>query len=276
MFSRCRQRSASWLLVAALLVAAVPACGSGRAPPQTTATPGFHQVKFQSRGLALTGYLWIPRTESAAHPLRLPAVVWNHGSEQYVPVRLGSALAKFYNNAGFVFFMPVRRGHLPSPGTYRTTLAGLLAEVQDVAAGITYLRGLPVVDRNRIVVSGGSNGGIMALLAADEGLGLRAAIAFAPGAESWANTGLRDALVTAAQSVKIPTFIIQAQNDYSLGPVRVLGQIVAGNKVLPHQAKIYPAYGTTHEEGHAEFATAGFGVWGQDVLTFVGQAFARS
>jgi poly(3-hydroxybutyrate) depolymerase len=258
------------------LVAAVPACGSGRAPPQTTATPGFHQVKFQSRGLALTGYLWIPRTESAAHPLRLPAVVWNHGSEQYVPVRLGSALAKFYNNAGFVFFMPVRRGHLPSPGTYRTTLAGLLAEVQDVAAGITYLRGLPVVDRNRIVVSGGSNGGIMALLAADEGLGLRAAIAFAPGAESWANTGLRDALVTAAQSVKIPTFIIQAQNDYSLGPVRVLGQIVAGNKVLPHQAKIYPAYGTTHEEGHAEFATAGFGVWGQDVLTFVGQAFARS
>jgi poly(3-hydroxybutyrate) depolymerase len=258
------------------LVAAVPACGSGRAPPQTTATPGFHQVKFQSRGLALTGYLWIPRTESAAHPLRLPAVVWNHGSEQYVPVRLGSALAKFYNNAGFVFFMPVRRGHLPSPGTYRTTLAGLLAEVQDVAAGITYLRGLPVVDRNRIVVSGGSNGGIMALLAADEGLGLRAAIAFAPGAESWANTGLRDALVTAAQSVKIPTFIIQAQNDYSLGPVRVLGQIVASNKVLPHQAKIYPAYGTTHEEGHAEFATAGFGVWGQDVLTFVGQAFARS
>ena len=276
MFSRCRQRSASWLLVAALLVAAVPACGSGRAPPQTTATPGFHQVKFQSRGLALTGYLWIPRTESAAHPLRLPAVVWNHGSEQYVPVRLGSALAKFYNNAGFVFFMPVRRGHLPSPGTYRTTLAGLLAEVQDVAAGITYLKSLPVVDRNRIVVSGGSNGGIMALLAADEGLGLRAAIAFAPGAESWANTGLRDALVTAAQSVKIPTFIIQAQNDYSLGPVRVLGQIVASNKVLPHQAKIYPAYGTTHEEGHAEFATAGFGVWGQDVLTFVGQAFARS
>jgi poly(3-hydroxybutyrate) depolymerase len=275
MCSRRRQRG-TWLLVAALLVAAVPACGSGRAPPQATATPGFHQVKFQSRGLALTGYLWIPRTESAAHPLRLPAVVWNHGSEQYVPVTLGSALAKFYNNADFVFFMPIRRGHLPSPGTYRTTLAGLLAEVQDVAAGITYLKSLPVVDRNRIVVSGASNGGIMALLAADQGLGLRAAISFAPGAESWANTGLRDALVKAAQNVKIPTFIIQAQNDYSLGPVRVLGQVVADNNVLPHQAKLYPAYGTTYQEGHADFATAGFSVWGQDVLTFIRQAFTRS
>jgi poly(3-hydroxybutyrate) depolymerase len=278
---RRRQRGA-WVVVVALLVAAVSACGSGRAPSQATVTPGFqatpglHQVKFQSRGLALTGYLWIPRTESAAHPLRLPAVVWNHGSEQYVPVTLGSALAKFYNNAGFVFFMPIRRGHLPSPGTYRTTLAGLLAEVQDVAAGITYLKSLPVVDRNRIVVSGASNGGIMTLLAADQGLGLRAAISFAPGAESWANTNLRDALVTAAQNVKIPTFIIQAQNDYSLGPVRVLGQIVADNKVLPHQAKLYPAYGTTHQEGHADFATEGFSVWGQDVLTFIRQAFTRS
>ena len=75
---------------------------------------------------------------------------------------------EFYNNAGFVFFMPIRRGHLPSPGTHRTTLAGLLAEVQDVAAGITYLKSLPVVDRTRIVASGASNGGIMTLLAADQ------------------------------------------------------------------------------------------------------------
>jgi len=50
----------------------------------------------------------------------------------------------------------------------------------------------------------------------------------------------------------------------------------ADNKVLPHQAKLYPACGTTHEEGHATFATAGFGVWAQDVLTFIRQAFARS
>src|ERR1700722_10444022 len=105
---RRRQRGA-WVVVVALLVTAVSACSSGRAPSQATATPsqatatsgfqatpGLHQVKFQSRGLALTGYLWIPRTESAAHPLRLPAVVWNHGSEQYVPVSEGSALAKFY------------------------------------------------------------------------------------------------------------------------------------------------------------------------------------
>jgi hypothetical protein len=102
------------------------------------------------------------------------------------------------------------------------------------------------------------------------------ATATATPTESWANTGLRDAVVTAAQTVRIPTFIIQAHNDYSLGPVRVPGQIVADDKVLPHQAKLYPAYGTTHEEGHPTFATAGFSVRGQDVLTFIRQAFARS
>jgi dienelactone hydrolase len=274
-FSRRRQRSA-WLLAVAVLVAAVAACGSGRVQSQPTATPGFHQVTFPSRGLNLTGYLWIPRTASTSNQQRLPAVVWNHGSEEYVPVSEGSALAQFYNAAGYVFFMPIRRGHLPSPGTYRTTLAGLLAEGQDVAAGISYLKGLSVVDSNRIVVSGASNGGIMALLAADQGLGLRAAIAFAPGAEGWANIHLRAAVVTAAQNVKIPTFIIQAQNDYSLGPTQVLGPIIVDNKVLPHQAKLYPANGTTHQDGHWEFATMGFSVWGQNVLAFIGQAFARA
>ena len=59
-----------------------------------------------------------------------------------------------------------------------------------MAAGITYLKSLPVVDRTRIVASGASNGGIMTLLAADQGLGLGAAISFAPGAESWANANL--------------------------------------------------------------------------------------
>ena len=273
-----RRQYSAWLLAVAVLVlvAAVPAWGSGRVQSQPTATPGFHQVTFRSRGLDLTGYLWIPRTASASHQRRFPAVVWNHGSEQYVPVSEGSALAEFYNDAGFVFFMPIRRGHLPSPGTYRTTLAGLLAEVDDVAAGISYLKGLSVVDEDRIVVSGASNGGIMALLAADQGLGLRAAISFAPGAEAWANTHLRAALITAAQRVKIPTFIVQAQNDYSVGPVQVLGPIIVDNKVLPHQAKLYPAYGTTHQDGHWEFATMGFSVWSQNVLAFIGQAFARA
>jgi hypothetical protein len=72
--------------------------------------------------------------------------VWNHGSERTVPVEEGAQLARFYTRAGFVFFMPVRRGHLPSPGTYRTTLAMLLTEGDDVGAGVAYLKGLPVVD----------------------------------------------------------------------------------------------------------------------------------
>jgi hypothetical protein len=113
----------------------------------------------------------------------------------------------------------------------------------------------------------------MTLLAADENLGLRAAIPFAPGAMAWANVSLQDKLVGATQSVRVPTFILQAQNDYNLGPTHVLGPIVLGNNVLPHEAKVYPPYGTTPADGHARFATEGFTVWGPDVLTFIRQAF---
>lgn len=235
--------------------------------------PGLHQVTFPSAGLRLTGYLWIPRRAGPA--TQHPAVVWNHGSEMRVPVGEGVRLADFYGKAGFIFFMPIRRGHLPSPGAYRTTLAMLLAEVDDVTAAVDYLKGLSVVDARRIVVSGVSNGGIMSLLAADAGDGLRAAIPFAPGAASWGNLDLRAKLVTAAQTVRVPTFIVQAANDYSLGPTHVLGPIILGNGVPPHEAKVYPPYGTTVEDGHARFATGGFSVWGDDVFRFISDTFTR-
>ncbi|MHB8465172.1 MAG: alpha/beta hydrolase family protein [Acidimicrobiales bacterium] len=201
--------------------------------------------------------------------------MWNHGSEPSVLANEGTALAAFYNNAGFVFFMPVRRGHQPSPGPYNTKLSGLLDEAEDVAAGVAYVRTLSTVDPTRIVVSGASIGGIMTLLAADKDLGLKAAVAFAPGAMSWSEPGVQPVLINAARQVKVPTFIIQANNDYSIGPAQVLGSIVAHNNVQPHLSKIYPAYGTTPQEGHGLFATAGFAVWGADVLAFVQQALQQ-
>lgn len=264
------------MLVVALVGVALVGCGSKPASAPAVVSPGFHRTTFPSRGLMLTGYLWVPRANNKGGSTRYPAVVWNHGSDPTVPPAQGEALADFYNRAGFVFFMPVRQGHLPSPGYYRRTLAMLLAEEDDVAAGVSYLKGLAVVDPNRVVVSGVSNGGIMSLLAAEAGLGLRASIPFAPGAQSWDDPSLRARLIAAAENVDVPTFVIQAENDYNLGPTQVLGKIVVGNTIAPHQAKIYPAYGATAQEGHGRFAIRGSGVWGADVLRFIRDAFARS
>jgi hypothetical protein len=68
---------------------------------------------------------------------------------------------------------------------------------------------------------------------------------------------------------KAPLFLIQAQNDYGLGPSEVLSPVIK-RKGAPNQAKVYPPYGTNPQEGHAGFATkeGGIAIWGSDVLEF--------
>ncbi len=46
-------------------------------------------------------------------------------------------------------------------------------QVDDVAAAVAYVKGLPEVDRTRIAVAGCSVGGIQSLLAAERDLGIR-------------------------------------------------------------------------------------------------------
>jgi hypothetical protein len=61
---------------------------------------------------------------------------------------------------------------------------------------------------------------------------------------------------------------MQARNDYSIQPAEVLGKIA---KAHGGQAKIYPGFGKTPQEGHWGFATtsAGIAFWGEDVLQFI-------
>src|SRR5690349_3848915 len=61
-------------------------------------------VDFTSDGLTLHGYLFAPPGSGP-----FPAIVWNHGSEEYPGV--GKFIAKFYVENGFVVFFPHRRGH---------------------------------------------------------------------------------------------------------------------------------------------------------------------
>jgi dienelactone hydrolase len=239
-------------------------------------------VTFPGNGLTLNGWLYKP---AGGGPF--PAVIWNHGSERN-PIA-HPELGLFYTRHGYALFLPVRHGHVPSPGDYIEDVINRYAaeghrpdQVEDfivrqhelynadVVAAIQWLKKQSFVDTDRIVVSGCSYGGIQTLLTAEKGLGLRAAISFAPGAMSWSNRKLQQREIQAVRNAKVPVLLLQAANDYSLGPSNVLGPIIK-SKGAPNNAIIYPAFGTSRQEGHAGFASwqEGTAIWGDAVLTFM-------
>lgn len=236
-------------------------------------------VSFPGPSGPLQGFLYVPDGQGP-----FPAVLWNHGSERQPGAQ--PDLAGFYTSHGFVFFLPHRRGQGRSPGAYimeeiRESGANPVAAVQaqrvaneDVVAAITWLRVQKEVDPNRIVISGCSFGGIQTLLAAEKGLGARAFIAFAPGAKSWGNGILQERLEDAVKKAKGPVFVLQAKNDFSVAPAKVLGKIAKANG---GRAEIYPAFGNNAQEGHWAFATSkgGIEIWQKDVLDFIDSAFAK-
>jgi len=240
-------------------------------------------VSFPSGGRTLRGYLSVP-DGTGPHP----AVVWNHGSEQYP----GSfdELAGFYAGAGYVFFVPHRRGHGHSAGEYAfgtpppgpraqavAAITGLLEQaLEDTLAAVEWLRRQSFVDAGRMAMSGVSHGGIHALLAAEAGAAMRGYVPFAPAATAWrGNPELQDRLVRAVRTADAPILLVQAENDYSLGPSEVLGSELA-RKGRPNGARVYPTYGHDAASGHGAFAWRGMDVWGDHVRAFLDEVGLRS
>ena len=255
-----------------MLLAFIVLPAAGRAVAQSNP----QEVVFPSVGRQLHGFLWKPE---GSGPFR--AIVWNHGSEKLPGSQ--PALANFYTAHSYVFFVPHRRGQGRSPGDYiqdqiaqappseraRRMVELQQAEVDDVIASLNYLKSRPFVDPARIAISGCSYGGIQTLLAGERDLGVKALVPFAPGAMSWQqNQLLQSRLIRAVDLAKAPVFLIQAQNDYSLGPSHVLSQ-EANKKHKDFQSKIYPAFGSSHQDGHWGFCSSATNVWGADVLAFL-------
>jgi dienelactone hydrolase len=236
----------------------------------------------------LRGFLYVPPGKGP-----FAAVLWNHGSEKLPGWQ--PDLAHFYNAQGFVFFIPHRRGQGRSPGPYiMDRVSAIRGEVtsvaeggkrfvalheeasRDVEAALAWLKRRPEVDPDRIVMSGLSFGGIQTVLAAEKGLGVRAFVAFAPGAMSWAQVpALGERLRRAAKGSKAPLLVVQATNDFNLAPSRELGQELAHRTDLSG-ARVYPAFGSDAQDGHGGFATRpeGIAVWGPDVISFFKKALA--
>jgi dienelactone hydrolase len=239
-------------------------------------------VKYKSGQDELPGYLYRPKQEG-----RLPAVIWNHGSEKEPKAQ--PSLGRFYTEHGYVFFVPIRHGHGSAPGEYIVDRQATVREKEtdlkvsqqkqvalhdvynaDVVAAVAWLKEQPFVDPERIIVTGVSYGGIQTMITAEKGLGVKGFVAFAPGAMSYANLALRERLQEAAKNAKAPVLLLQAQNDYSTGPSELLAPILTA-KGAPSKSTIYPAFGTTNQEGHGAFATWSLGTaqWGGEVLAFL-------
>lgn len=145
-------------------------------------------------------------------------------------------------------------------------------------AALAYLKQLPDVDPQRIAVVGCSYGGIQTVLAveanAEQKLGLRAAIDFAGGAMSWRSLSLRDRMVRAVRKATVPVLVIQAENDYDLGPSRTLAyELERLGKA--HKLLIFPPYGNTPAEGHGVFCSQGGDVWGSAVSSFLNASMVK-
>jgi len=233
-------------------------------------------VAFPSGDLELRGFIFKPEGDGP-----FPAVLYNHGSEKLPGSK--PEIGNFFARNGYVLFVPHRRGQGRSPGGYimdalrnvpgptrgQLMVSLLEQQQQDVVAALDYLKKLRYVDAKRIAVAGCSFGGIQTVLTAEKDLDLRAAVPFAAGAMTWkGSTELQARLIAAVKRATVPVLLIQAENDYDLSPTQVLSKEMeqAGK---PHQAKVYPPYGTTQAEGHGGFCFRGVDVWGGDVLSFL-------
>lgn len=263
--------------------ATVPATTSQPTEPPSPALAG-ERVTYVSSELTLGGLLWKPAGDGP-----FPAVIWNHGSEQLPGATQSNPLAAAALSAqGWVVLVPIRRGQGFSEGTWivdavnaapaaeRPALLARLhttEQLSDQFAGLAYLRALRYVDGLRVAVAGWSYGGIQTVLGAgSSSAGYVAAVAFTPASRSWdGNVDLQQAMLQAAKLATIPFLFIQAENDDSLVPTRVLTDAIVadGGEATRH---IYPAFGSTSQDGH-EFAVRGSGTWGPEVFAFLATAF---
>jgi carboxymethylenebutenolidase len=242
--------------------------------------------------LRLKAFLWKP---SGTGPF--PAVLFCHGSggadaghtAGLAITEAAEKLAPLFLKHGYAFMYLFRRGQGLSAdqGPFmqdilrheetakgneaRQHLQFVLAttdHLDDVIAGLSFLKAAPAIDPKRIAITGHSFGGQLALLAAERGNILRAAVTFAAAANSWTQSSeLRERLLTAVNTATIPIMLIYADDDYSTAPGYALADELE-RLHKPHLLKIYPPLGRTSEDAH-NFLYFAISQWEDDVFKFL-------
>jgi dienelactone hydrolase len=143
-------------------------------------------------------------------------------------------------------------------------------QLQDMIAGLAYLRKRKDVDTTRMAIIGHSFGGSLTLLVAEHDRYLKAVVIFGPAAGSWDySPQLRIRLMSAIENINAPVMFIHAQNDYSTNPGHVLDSLI--NQLgKPHELKIYPKFGNSAREGH-NMIFQSTKTWEEDVFKFLNE-----
>jgi carboxymethylenebutenolidase len=249
-------------------------------------------VVVPSGALQLKALLWLPENGGP-----FPAVLFNHGSGSSDAMHTGpfliteaaERLGPIFVKHGYAFLYLFRRGQglsadqgdfmqellqrekTANGGEAQKSLQFRLLttdHLDDVVAGLSFLKKLPRVDANRIAVAGHSFGGQLTLLAAERDNSVRAAVTFGAAAASWKDwPELRERLLSAVRKTSAPLMLIHASNDYSTAPCN---EMAAERKRInnPQVLKIYSAVGKTPEEGH-NFVYSAVDRWETDVFKFL-------
>ena len=217
-----------------------------------------------------------------------PTLIYLHGSEEMADAAnersAKCAVVEAFTQKGMAVFVPHRRGHGKSTGEYfedyadravseactfandpsckvlrrETTMRYLNEQADDVEAAFRTVAAYPGVDIRKMSIMGHSFGGQVTLFTNARRLGQKAAIAFAPGSESWEGDPclpdgdvlpslcsayprgvLQEFLYGAVDLAKSPLFFFDVQNDVSVKGVYELPYWGWSNTRALHQATLF-------------------------------------
>jgi dienelactone hydrolase len=250
-------------------------------------------VVVPSGALHLTAFFWRPKGTGP-----FPVVLFNHGSGSVDsahtgPVAMTEAAEKLgpiFVRHGYAFLYLFRRGQglSANQGPFmqdvlqseeratgkeaRQHLQFVLMttdHLDDVLAGLTFLKSLPSIDSHRMAMVGHSFGGQLTLLAAERDSSVRAAITFARGRVLEKLVRSPRVSLAAVRKTNSPIMLVHAANDYSTLPGKIMAEEL-GKLGRPHLLKIYPPVGKTPDDGH-NFVYTAVGRWENDVFKFLDQ-----
>jgi len=258
--------------------------------PETVVVP--------SGKLHLKAFFWKPN-----RPGPFPVVLFNHGSGDadadhtagFPITEAAEKLAPLFLKHGYAFLYLFRRGQGLSADQSRFMQDTLQQEeaakgkearqhlqfmlattdhLDDVLAGLSFLKTAPAIDAKRIAIIGHSFGGQVTLLAAERDNTVRAVVTFAAAAGSWERSPeLRKRLLTAVDKSAAPIMLVQAANDYSTAPSKDLAEELE-RLHKSYILKIYPPVGRTPDDGH-NFLYLGIPQWEHDVFGFLDEHVKR-
>jgi dienelactone hydrolase len=296
---------AAWVLTLAL--GAISACSHtshatgapvATDPPAATSTApgGLHQIRAspvaipvhtEEGDLLLQGAVFW--SEQPTPPSGRPVVVFSHGSpmtvaERQIMTPFGYLNAiKWFTDRGYVVVAALRHGFGKSGGHFSEgvsagdpdyTRAGHIA-AHDVHAVLDFLKTVPGLDLDHVVLAGHSAGGFASLaLLGETGVRVRAALNFAGGKGAQLlpeGPPYTDAIVAAAaeygHTARIPSLWIYAANDHWFAPALVTRMFEAYTAAGgPAEIERVPAVGS---DGHALFTADAQQLWTSSVDRFL-------